>query len=60
MWWYALQGAIIVVVVSTNHIWHWTPNPYLAATAGWLAALIVTGFIVGWIEAARNVRARTH
>jgi hypothetical protein len=27
--------------------------------AGWLAALIATGFIVGRIEAARKVRART-
>ena len=29
----------MVAVVSSNHIWHWTPNTYLAGTAGWLLAL---------------------
>jgi hypothetical protein len=58
--WYVIQGGVIFAVVASNIHWQWTPNPYLAAVAGWLAALIVTRFIVGWIEAARNVRARTH
>ena len=53
--WYALQCSIMFAVVASNIHWQWTPNPYLAAVAGWLAALIVTGFIVGRIEAARKV-----
>jgi hypothetical protein len=50
MWWYALQGGIITAVAVSNIYWHWTPNPYLVGTAGWLAALIVTGFVVGRLE----------
>ena len=53
--WYLLQSLLIFAVCASNIHWQWTPSPYLAATAGYLAALIATGFIVGRIEAARKV-----
>jgi hypothetical protein len=40
--WYALQGSIMFAVVASNIHWRWTPNAYLAAACGWLAAYLAT------------------
>ena len=41
--WFLLQGAIVFAVVASNIYWQWTPNGYLAAMLGGIAALVVTG-----------------
>jgi hypothetical protein len=40
--WVSFQGLIIFAVVATNIHWHWTPNGYIPAMAGIVAAWIVT------------------
>jgi hypothetical protein len=46
--WYVFQGAIMFAVIASNIHWQWTPNPYLAAGFGWLAAYFVTCALLGW------------
>lgn len=40
--WYLFQGSIIFAVVASNIHWQWTPNQYLPAVLGFVAALLVT------------------
>ena len=40
--WLLLQCLIIFAVIASNIHWHWTPNIYIAAILGWIAALLVT------------------
>jgi hypothetical protein len=39
---YIGQSVIIFAVVASNIHWQWTPNVYLPAYAGYLAALLAT------------------
>jgi hypothetical protein len=40
--WLLFQSLIIFAVIASNIHWQWTPNGYLAALLGWIAALLVT------------------
>lgn len=55
MLWHALQAAIVFSVIASNIHWKWTPNGYLAAGLGYLAALIITGLIVRLIERRKGI-----
>jgi hypothetical protein len=43
MGWYLVQSSIFCLVVGSNIHWGWTPNAYVAAVLGAVAALCVTG-----------------
>jgi hypothetical protein len=38
MWWHLFQS-LIIFAVATNIHWHWTPNGYIPAMAGIIAAI---------------------
>jgi F0F1-type ATP synthase assembly protein I len=39
---YLLQSLIVLAVMASNIYWQWTPNGYLAAVLGFIAALLAT------------------
>ena len=45
--WFLLQSLIIFAVMASNIYFKWTPNGYLAAMLGGIAALLVTVGING-------------
>lgn len=54
--WYFLQGSIIFAVVSSNIVYQWTPNKYLAGLLGALTAFVATALIGNLILWARKQR----
>jgi hypothetical protein len=42
MWWYALQGSVMLVLFGSNEIWGWTPNRYLAGLIAVGTAILIT------------------
>jgi hypothetical protein len=54
--WLLLQSLVIFAVVASNAHYHWTPNHYLPAILGWLAALLVTVGLNGLSDLLRRVR----
>ena len=40
--WFLFQGLIVFAVAASNIHWHWTPNNYVVAVFGFLAALLAT------------------
>ena len=45
--WKLFQLAIFIAVVGSNIEYQWTPNPYLAAICGGLAAYLATVTLTG-------------
>ena len=54
--WLLLQSLVIFAVVASNVHWHWTPNGYLAALLGGLAALLLTVGLNGLCDLFRSMR----
>jgi hypothetical protein len=55
-----MQFCVMVLVVGSNGMYHWTPNGYVAGLVGLFAALLATVIIVDslrflrWIWPNRN------
>lgn len=47
--WKLLQISVVVAVVFSNIHWQWTPNGYVAALLGTVAAFLVTAALSGII-----------
>jgi hypothetical protein len=52
--WLILQSGIIFAVVASNIHWRWTPNGYLAAGLGILAAYVATVAIGKTVDRLRR------
>lgn len=56
--WHLIQFSVFFAVVASNIHWHWTPNGYLAALCGGVAAFLVTVSVNGTVLLLRRLRGR--
>jgi hypothetical protein len=54
--WFLFQGAIVFSVGASNIHWHWTPNGYLVALVGVVAAYGATFLLVSIRHTVRYLR----